>query len=184
MSARFVCRDCNSGWMNDIETAARPFVRKMVMGQALTLDTREQESVASWLALRALGARYTDNPVVPPERDQLDYFYTHRLPPKACYQWITAYKGGKPFHYQGNDIGTVSDIADPDPPDIPHGILMTLAIGYLAVKLIWMSGAEPTEPDPPNLLRIWPIGTSAITWPPSRIINDRGLDHLMRMFLD
>ena len=103
-TAKCVCRQCNHGWMANLEESALPLLQKMMMGRIVRLDTHGQSLVAKWLALRALVFRYFAEPIAEPEREWLDYFYEHQLPPPTCYQWITAYNGQKTFHYAGNDI--------------------------------------------------------------------------------
>jgi len=185
VTAKRVCRQCNSGWMANLEESALPLLQKMMMGRIVSLDTHGQTVVARWLALRALVFRYFAQPITEPEREWLDYFYEHQVPPPTCYQWITAYNGQKPFHYAGNDI-TASDVPGraTEPWHTPHGILMTLVIGYLAAKLLWIRKGEPGDLDPSGLVRVWPARNTAVIWPPrTPPLDETGLEALTRMFL-
>jgi hypothetical protein len=49
---RAFCDGCNSGWMADIEAAAKPIVGPMVIGQPTELDAGAQQIVANWVALK------------------------------------------------------------------------------------------------------------------------------------
>ena len=51
-TVRAFCDGCNSGWMADIEAAAKPIVGPMVIGQPTELDAGAQQIVASWVALK------------------------------------------------------------------------------------------------------------------------------------
>jgi hypothetical protein len=43
-----VCQDCNTGWMNDMEGAARPYLGPMMLGRAGVLNAAAQMAVAAW----------------------------------------------------------------------------------------------------------------------------------------
>lgn len=51
---RVVCRDCNSGWMNRIEAAARPYLMPLVEGRGVTLSDEAVERVVRWIVLKVL----------------------------------------------------------------------------------------------------------------------------------
>ncbi len=181
--AKCVCRDCNQGWMSRIEDDAQAFIRPMIMGQHISLDADAQRRVATWVALRALVFRHLAEGVIPADEEWRKQFYDHRSPPDTCYQWIIAYDGSQPFYYAGNDITVSFDTGNPtDPGDTPHGILMILAVGYFAVKVLWIRKGEPNKPPPPGLLRAWPASSTPILWP-QKTLNDEGLLQLQVMFL-
>ncbi|HJX61263.1 MAG TPA: hypothetical protein VJ578_01720, partial [Dehalococcoidia bacterium] len=49
-TAKCVCRQCNSGWMANLEENARPLLEKMMSGRVVRLDADRQSLVAKWLA--------------------------------------------------------------------------------------------------------------------------------------
>jgi hypothetical protein len=168
--------------MSQIEGDAQPFVKSMIMGQRVTLDAAAQKKVATWIALRALVLRHTDKPVVPADKEWRDHFYNHRSPPDTCYQWIIAYDGSQPFWYSGHDITATLEGNPIHPDNTPHGILMTFAVGYFAMKVLWIRVGEPGQADPPGLLRVWPPSPAPVLWP-QKILNDEGLLQLMAWYL-
>jgi hypothetical protein len=58
-TVREFCEDCNSGWMSELEYAAKPVVGPMVAGQTVKLDETAQEIVAKWVAVKGLVAVQT-----------------------------------------------------------------------------------------------------------------------------
>ena len=175
--AKCVCVDCNGGWMNDIEQGAQPVLTPMIMGQRTTLDPQAQGVVATWIGLKAVVARYGHQPVDPLDRDWLDHFYGNHCPPETWYEWITGYVGKSPFFYEGRDI-TLAFRDDPtSPATTPHGVLMTLVVGYLAVKVLGIRRGTPSEPGATHLFRIWPItNDNFLSWPPEFHVDDPSLD--------
>jgi len=175
--AKCVCADCNGGWMHDIEQSAQPVLTSMIMGQRTTLDAEAQGVVATWIGLKAIVGRYGHRPVDPVDRDWLDHFYVNHRPPETWYEWITGYVGKSPFYYEGRDI----TLTLPDDPTFaattPHGVLMALIVGYLAVKVLGIRQGTPSEPGATRLFRIWPTTSdSFLSWPPDFHVDDASLD--------
>ena len=175
--AKCVYADCNAGWMNDIEQGAQPLLTSMVMGRRTTLDAEAQSLVAGWIGLKAVVGRYGHPPVDRVDRDWLDHFYLNHRPPETWYEWITGYFGHMPFYYEGRDI-TLALPHDPTSASAtPHGVLMALIVGYLAVKVLGVRRGTPSEPGATHLFRIWPVtNDKLITWPPDFHIDDPSLD--------
>jgi hypothetical protein len=49
---RAVCRECNFGWMNDIEQIARPALTLLIGGAPATLNEDQIAAVALWVTLK------------------------------------------------------------------------------------------------------------------------------------
>jgi len=181
--AKCVCADCNGGWMSDIEHDAQSVLTSMIVGQRTTLDAEAQGVVATWIGLKAIVGRYGHPPVDPVDRSWLDHFYANHRPPETWYEWITGYVGQSPFFYEGRDI----TLTIPDDPTstatTPHGVCMTLVIGYLAAKVLGIRGGTPSEPGTTHLFRIWPVIDNNLVWPPEFHVNDPTLDDLCRLWL-
>src|SRR5215207_3913590 len=54
VQVRAPCKQCNNGWMADIEKAAAPIVGPMIQGTRLLLDASAQQKVATWAVLKAM----------------------------------------------------------------------------------------------------------------------------------
>ena len=71
LTVREVCRDCNSGWMADLETRVQPILGPMMTSSIkMPLSIDEQESLAFWAAKTLMVAQSTlprDQRVVPAE---------------------------------------------------------------------------------------------------------------------
>jgi hypothetical protein len=163
--------------MSDIEQGARPALRSMILGQGTELDVETQALVAAWIGLKAVVGRYGHAPIDPVDRDWLEQFYVSHRPPETWYEWTTGYVGQSPFYYEGRDI-TLSFPDDPaSSASTPHGVLMALIVGYLAVKVLGIRRGTPSEPGATHLFRIWPITNDGLlTWPPEFHIDDPSLD--------
>ncbi len=83
----------------------------------------------------------------------------------------------------------------PNDPQHAHGYLLVVTIGELAMvifgHLLSMPpiGPSDTVPGiplekqfPSHLIQIWPLIHEVVVWPPPAIINDAGLDAVVRAF--
>ena len=49
-----VCRSCNSGWMNQLEQAARPDITALASDQEHVLDAEAQERLTRWVLMKVM----------------------------------------------------------------------------------------------------------------------------------
>lgn len=52
-SSKCVCRDCNSGWMSELESEVRPTLAAMVNGYPRSISPSQQLAIARWVTLKA-----------------------------------------------------------------------------------------------------------------------------------
>jgi hypothetical protein len=50
------CKPCNEGWMEELETVARPILVPMLEDKTVVLDALDQQTLARWATLRVLMA--------------------------------------------------------------------------------------------------------------------------------
>jgi hypothetical protein len=181
MVAKCVCAKCNEGWMNDAEIRARPYLEAMIRGQQTTLDCEGQTAVAAWAALKSIVGRYAHEPSEPVEQEWLDRLYRSHEPPQSWYIWVTRYDGAEPLYYENHDI----TLAFPGGAGrtTPHGILATIVIGYLGIKVLGIHDGVPTSPAENPLLQIWLTRNIQVSWPPAKSLADVDLQDFAAMFL-
>jgi hypothetical protein len=90
---RVVCEDCNNGWMSKIVEGAKPFAKKLAMGEATDLDASSQTALANWIGLAALIAnRLTKSDHKLPKSD-FEHFYEHHRAPAHWFVGIGSFAG-------------------------------------------------------------------------------------------
>lgn len=183
-----VCGNCNSGWMNDIETRAQPYLAEMLVGKALALDRDAQTKVARWAVLKAMAARYGHarpsaetlrrqrRPLSyePLAQDWRHHFCRTKLSPDGWFVWIGA-NNGAPMPLIRDDEISVIDPAPPSPVEFTptdQGVLMSMLVGHLAVKVLGLREGRVEQPAPELFLRVWPPTDTALSWPPPLILTD------------
>jgi hypothetical protein len=82
ITVKAVCRDCNSGWMSDIENAARPAISSLVRGDIQHLNAKDAQSLATWTVKTALMAQLTGIEGIAALTQVYHTFYQERVPPQ------------------------------------------------------------------------------------------------------
>ncbi len=184
---RRVCRDCNSGWMREMDNDVRPLVEPMIDGVAMTLSILDEELVAKWatkMMLTMQAANIGRERVVGDETFR--WFYQYRQPLPGSHVWLCHYTDRVRWPFVAHQWGmSVAPEGSPPPQegDALNGFGVAFAIGELAC---WLFAADfPGGPrtqagsDDGHLL-IWP-SLSGVRWPPpAAIASDRELGELAR----
>ena len=100
-TVRMFCEPCNTGWMGDIEGAAKRIVGPMVQGIPTVLDAAAQQAMANWAILKGLVAVQTSK-----DEQPIPASHFHRV-------WAAQ---GAPANTALVWIGRRQDLADPDHP--------------------------------------------------------------------
>jgi hypothetical protein len=78
---RVVGRECNHGWMADLEGLAEPILTPMILGQPCQLTVDQQRIVAAWAYSRTvIGEHLMPRTVMIPPR-HFNWLRDHREPP-------------------------------------------------------------------------------------------------------
>jgi hypothetical protein len=171
-----VCAVCNTGWMNDLDTQALPYLKPMIQGTGKHLHEGGQTHVAAWASKVALAFH-----LVNPERDApIDHYReieVTKLPPRWTIVWLAAYEDLPRVGYQNGYLLRLDD-AD------CHAA--TILIGHLIVQVFGHTGKEEMTWEGPAwdkaLVRVWPYAASVV-WPPKLVITEQHLGSLMERFI-
>ena len=154
LTARKVCASCNGGWMSELEAAAIPLLRPLILTtEARTFSEEEAVTIATWVTKTALTSSLLEsddtNPVVDEHFREL---FDRRLPLGNSVVWLAAY-----------DVGRypASSSMVPIPP--MNGSRLTGNLGCLAYQVT--AGDDPADHRlvlPPGelvpyLTQIWPV---------------------------
>ena len=189
--ANCVCDGCNSGWMNDIEHAARPALSAMIRGQAITLDRPMQDKVATWLGLKAIVNQYGQSPIRPVRSDWIDHLYEHRRPPNTWQIRLSRYVGDHPVRMASGEITSYfRHNLVPFTMQEP-GLVFGAAIVYFFGQ-VYGVGRKTVVPAQRDLFgQIWPHPllrldntqvphNDLVAWPPKGWLNDADVERYSR----
>jgi hypothetical protein len=116
MTVGAVCRDCNNGWMSELEGRTKPFFEAVLQGRGRVLHASMQRELAAWALKTAMIVEHQQGPVrhvVPPE--EYEHLYRRGEPSSRVLVWMAAYSGTMSTavgHMYGLEVTMESD---PDP---------------------------------------------------------------------
>lgn len=169
-----VCRDCNSGWMSDLETTASPLLGPLIHGNPKHFDKHAQSIIAAWSTKMAM---LMDSITVAPHRP-LFYQRGEGISlrdslsiPARTFVWFGRYLA---IGLSAESSGCYYNV--PGRIELFGGFVCTLLIGQLTIQSLtirapeeYSHGAILLNPTPGPwgelLAQVWPFQHS-IHWPP------------------
>lgn len=185
LTARCVCSACNSGWMNRIEGAARPYLEPMILGEPCEAGVEAQSAISAWIALRIMVSVHAHPSRYSLYDDWIRWMYENHSAPREWRIWLAAYHGSITNGYETRSIPSkTSEVGRLDDDDlIRTGVITTFFAGHLALKVAGLRPFTLRTPSASRLLPIHPSPGVALRWPPKRIFTDPSIDHLFDLFL-
>lgn len=173
---KMVCKQCNNGWMSELEGAAQPVLTPMIQGRRATLSLVEQRIVARWAAKTITLACLALTPPVAVDGRQLRWLAERPEAPPNVRVWVAAYRGRswgcRQDHYRLGVALTGNPASDPTVD------IFTLCVGHLVMQ----SAIRPFDLDDmrieaaPHLAslaqQVWPPTMFACVWPPPGSLDD------------
>jgi hypothetical protein len=166
------CRECNHGWMGDLENLVRPVIQDILTGGAPLITPELQQALAAWVAAIALMVDIYEPSQSACSSDQYHWMYLHHTPPPDWYVWIAAYGGPPTVEVQHRGI----PISLEEPAYREEHVVNTAnATSIIAGRVVFhVFGTQVSFrlPDMPTSVRdhvrsIWPP-QPAFTWPPGQ----------------
>lgn len=185
LQVREVCAQCNSGWMSQLETAARPILTELIQGRRLSLAPDDQVILAAWTFKTELMFQVARPQTVRCiDAERFGEFYVARVPPENVSVWMGATSGGPAVF----ELATAATFGLRDAHATP-GFIAVLAFGNL---LLIMAGPQTgvvgvapieTATEPAILQRIWPLRAESILWGPPTVIDGADLSNSPQLII-
>ena len=181
-----VCKDCNSGWLSEIQTAAKPFLLPALRGaKRRSFGDDAQRALGIWAFRAALLAGVKAGAAAIPS-SRLHDFYEQRRPPGSTRIWLAA-SGQRQLTYINNSVIKVFP-KDSEPPERANAFASVLGIGHVAFCLVCWTDVKPNssmrrihEIFAKAVIPIWPV-RGPVQWPPRNAFSQQGLDQLAGVF--
>jgi hypothetical protein len=183
VKVKCVCRDCNSGWMNDLDKEAEPFTTPMAMGLETTLPTlRTQTSVAAWATKLAMMCDHTQRvPVV--ESAAHKAFYETRTPVTGSTIWLARTRP------EGFTAGARSVSWAMGEGRTTNAYFCTIDVNHLVLQVFIPRSDTPEgwgfdrSKNVAFVRQLWPPGFTKIVWPPPGIVPADKMENFARAFI-
>jgi hypothetical protein len=189
--AKVVCKQCNEGWMHQLEDAAKPILSPLMCDISIPLDLLQQYTIVKWAVKTAMvhdGA--ARNRPIHYEREMCSSFRLRSAIPPRTTVWIA--RCGSPYAI----AGMVTDLAHMVDNNVRVGArscIMTITIGYLAVQVLTVVPIPEYRNAPitfhpkvgpwdRTLVRLWPAADRTLTWPPPTTFVISGDNSIYELF--
>jgi hypothetical protein len=170
-TTRAFCRDCNGGWMADLEDEVKPVLEPMLHGRPILLDEHGKAVLSFWamktiLAFQAVEAKETT--FARPE--DFRAFYEARAALAGSEIWLGAVSAGGEAFYRGHS----ARLPDSEASAV-DGFGATLIVGHAAFYLLHgyerSFGLRIRRSLADALRRIHPPAPGGQSWPPPRLLE-------------
>jgi hypothetical protein len=182
------CERCNTGWMHELEDGVIPFLKPMLLGQAVRLRPESQKLLAFWCVKTVLvmDHLHPHARIVPDAH--FHELYKYRRPLRTSFV-VIGYRRKIDQDEHGDLLGTVikqplpkitvaSEVSEDVQAMIDEGCriyAITFAIGHFIAQVLGHDLHARVEINTGNapVQRIWPT-SPRFDWPPSRTVDDIG----------
>jgi len=183
------CEACNTGWMHDLQDAARPILIPLIKGERYSLHRKAQATLAAWMTMFTMVAEYmTKDPTkVGASPEDRRYLKENLAVPPNWKIWIANYEGGTIL--KGYWVHTVLPISgEEDTPqrhdsgvDLPNTQTTTAVFGDLYAHVLSSRISKIVRKQDMHgggkkiIPRVWPFKRSPIAWPPEPLPDKQAL---------
>jgi hypothetical protein len=179
--ARKVCRRCNNGWMNDLETLVRPHLIPLLEGQRRVLDAPALRILSAWAVKTALSLALSNTHATPISVGHYRAMADAKLrPPAGTWVWIASYKGWRhAFHHP-------SSLTLTDSSGSYEGYAAVVSLTRPIFQVLGYPphlGVENRRFGEPAqaTAQMWPLN-GLTHWPTPTPLDDKGLTDLATMW--
>lgn len=186
---QIVCGPCNHHWMSDLQTAAKPILIPLILGQSTILDKEKQQILAAWCAMTMISAEYLYPHRATTSVTDRRWLFKHKLAPRNFRIWIGDYERKDwVVHWVHNSMriteheGVQGWTVHPDGTPRSNTQTITLVVGRLFIHAFACPFREILEARKicdvidNRLSQIWWPRHSFLAWPPTDTLNDAEAD--------
>lgn len=186
---RVVCRiRCNSGWMSDVEDAAKPHLIPLLTGRRATLTMYQQKLVATWFTMKAMVTEFNDPALVASTAEERERVMLYREPPASWRIWMARHDTFEWTNSYFRNAATLGNLdaqgvyVTPDGSFSKNTQIIALGIGevvFVAVSTRVPNVGFKVPLESQHVLRqIWPY-KSDIIWPPLAALTGAGVHNMI-----
>jgi hypothetical protein len=176
--AKQVCKPCNEGWMEALDTKAAPYLRAM-QKPPRSLYNGEQRILAAWATKTSLALHLATPGLKPIDAGHYRNMTREKdQPPQRSQVWTGAYQGHRLAFHEPKALRL-------DPAhQLDDAYQGTIVFGRAVFQVFWHSHQNEVliakEGARAHMTtQIWPIREFVVRWPPEIIVTDESMPVLL-----
>lgn len=183
-----VCRKCNTGWMSELEAAAKPHLVPLFLGTAHVLHPFHQRLVAAWIVMKCMIIEWDENVVVSTQEER-DFLRLNLTPPDRWRVFLASH--ATPRWRTGwlriaVGIRPTKEVQDEVPRTMDKHLANNTQAFTLGFQRLLIHANFTRHPritlNPigalrPMLCELWPV-REGILWPNTNVLPSIGIDAL------
>lgn len=184
---RAVCKNCNETWMSRLETAARPLLSPMALGQQVNLDTAAQEIVARWIALKIMVSEHSRGDMSLTTQEDRTLFKDEGLIPSYYRIYITSHMTSQSTGFYRHSVTLTLSSEGLNPP-LRGAVKNVQTISMMVGKIFVHHVADRVRdftfeervifPQLYNSARLWPAQQAEMSWPRRPLLDGDGANFI------
>jgi hypothetical protein len=158
-----VCRDCNHGWLERLETATKAFAIDLILGNVRTLAPAEIRLLARWASVRCLVHEQTHPQTATIPDEWYAWSRLNDLPLPTSRMWVAAGPGtsGCTLRIRHTAFTAYRPAVGLPPPARGDSHWTLFFLGELCLIVMQTFGAAPLRPglsasSSPAIKQLWP----------------------------
>ena len=184
----------NTGWMSEVQSAAKPHLIPLIEGRQCTIEGHPQRLISLWAAMAIMVGEFQEPEKVAISAEHRSHLRLNRGTPPNWRIWIGRYKRGEwksHWFHCALPVSTKEYVPDMMDSGIrrPNTQTTTFVAGQLFIHA--MSSDVPNLVDrfrfigsgASKLRQIWPVVDAQIDWPPV-ILTDNEAHNLSNAFFN
>ncbi len=167
-ASKAVCTTCNTGWMSDLQNAAKSIIAPMVDGQRVSIGPADQRLTAAWATMTGITFNYACGD--PVEESARQYLGVHHSPPPNTVVFLARIE---PVKQQAVFMN-----ARLDSELFDRTCIYAEAFGFGRLGLLILRGVLPPNRQgrgrqfaASSLHLIYPPILTGVSWPPDRSVS-------------
>jgi hypothetical protein len=165
---KVVCKLCNERWMSGMETAAKPFIERMLLGRRVEMNLAAIQATAAWITLKMVMFDCEIESTATFTREDTLKFAADRQIPEGIQIWLFRTAELERAAYILRDSSTTTSHKAGTSSVVGKVQTTLFGVGRLAVYFVSNRavGLDLSEPSQFRAKRLWIPRGPSLTWPP------------------
>lgn len=137
LTAKVVCKSCNSNWMNQLDQQVQPAVTAFFEGNQYACGAQMAKNIALWAAKTTVMRVFNGSPDRGVTNTDIKYLYDHREPPADWLIYVAHTSTAGSTNECSYSVNEVTDQTGHNATELPSGLLVPKTGMFLMQEHWW-----------------------------------------------